>query len=161
MIEKPIKELTITRAFDAPASIVWKAWTDQNLVKKWWGPMGVTNPTCIWEAKPNGRINIIMEAGKELSPLAGQKWPMNGSFKEVTPKNKLVFTSNAIDEKQEALIESIVTVNFKELEGKTNMNLHVVVTKAVEGKTKEMLEGMNAGWNQQVDKLAELAESLR
>ena len=45
------KELTITRTFDAPRDLVWKAWTDEKMVKKWWGPRGVTNPTCEWGRK--------------------------------------------------------------------------------------------------------------
>ncbi|MDE1857052.1 MAG: SRPBCC domain-containing protein [Candidatus Micrarchaeota archaeon] len=155
MENKPIRELVITRTFDAPLDLVWKAWTDQRMVKRWWGPRGVTNPVCEWDPRPNGRINIVMEAGKELGPMAGQRWPMNGTFKEVTPRSRLVFMSNAIDEKQEALLENIVTVDFKESGGKTEMRLHIAVTRAVKGKTEFMLQGMEMGWKQQIDKLAE------
>lgn len=160
MAGKPIRELTIERTFDAPRELVWKAWTDQELVQKWWGPIGVTNPVCVWVAKPNGKIDIVMEAGKELGPFAGQKWPMNGMFREVTPQSRLVFTSNAIDDRQEALLENIVTVDFEDAGEKTKMRIHIAVTKAVEGKTKAMLEGMHAGWNQQTEKLVELVNRM-
>ena len=40
------KELTLTREFTAPVDMVFKAWTDQELVRQWWGPNGVTNPVC-------------------------------------------------------------------------------------------------------------------
>lgn len=43
------KELTLTRVFDAPRETVWKYWTDANLIQQWWGPNGVTNPTCVNE----------------------------------------------------------------------------------------------------------------
>jgi uncharacterized protein YndB with AHSA1/START domain len=156
---KPIKELVITRTFNAPRELVWKAWTDADLVKKWWGPRGVTNPTCEWDPRPNGKINIVMLAGGELGNFAGQKWPMNGTFIEVIPKSRLVFTSNAIDDRQEALIENEVTVDLEEMGDKTRMRLRIVVTRAVQGKTEMMLQGMEMGWNQQIDKLGEQLET--
>ena len=158
---KPIRELAITRTLDAPRELVWKAWTDQKLVQKWWGPRGVTNPTCVWEARTDGKIDIVMLAGEELGPLAGQKWPMNGAFKEVTPQSRLVFTSNAIDEHQEALLENVITVDFEEVGGKTKMTVRIAVTKAVPGKTESMLGGMAQGWNQQTDKLVELVNGMK
>jgi uncharacterized protein YndB with AHSA1/START domain len=44
MADELKKELTITRIFDASRDLVWKAWTDQKILQKWWGPRGVTNP---------------------------------------------------------------------------------------------------------------------
>ncbi len=69
------KDLIITRTFDVPRELAWKAWTDPKLMAKWWGPRGVTNPTCKLNAKPGGEIYIVMLAGKELGNFAGQKWP--------------------------------------------------------------------------------------
>ena len=152
---KAIRELTITRVFDAPRDLVWRAWTDQSLIQKWWGPRGVTNPTCEWDARPKGRINIVMLAGKELGPAAGQKWPMEGTFIEVSPKSRLVFTSNAIDETKNALLENEVTVELQDMGEKTKITIRIAVTKAVPGKTEFMLQGMEMGWNQQTDKLGE------
>ena len=148
------KEVAIARVFDAPVELVWKAWTEQDLIKKWWGPRGVTNPTCEWDARPGGKINIVMLAGKELGSAAGMKWPMRGAFKEVTPKRRLVFTSDAIDDVQDILISTDVVVDFKDLNGKTKMDIRMMVTKA--GPKSEMaLRGMEMGWNQQIDKLGE------
>ncbi|MDE1871126.1 MAG: SRPBCC domain-containing protein [Candidatus Micrarchaeota archaeon] len=155
------RELTITRTFDAPRNLVWRAWTDRNIVQKWWGPKGVTNPTCEWDPRPKGRINIVMQAGKEMGDFAGQRWPMDGKFIEVTPETRLVFTSRAIDERQEALVENMVTVELEERAGKTFMKLHIVVTKADAGRAKMMLEGMEMGWNSQSDKLVEEVHRMR
>ncbi|MDE1866028.1 MAG: SRPBCC domain-containing protein [Candidatus Micrarchaeota archaeon] len=152
------KELTITRVFDAPRDLVWKAWTDQRLVKKWWGPSGVTNPTCEWNPKPGGEIYIVMLAGKELGQAAGMKWPMKDTFKEVKPQSRLVFVGGALDDVDRAsdtFIENEVTVDFEDLGGKTRMNLRVVVTKAGGPKAAAALQGMTQGWNQQIDKLGE------
>ncbi len=156
---KPIRELTIERTFNAPRDLVWKAWTDQKLVQKWWGPSGVTNPTCVWEAKPGGKIDIVMLAGKELGNFAGQKWPMNGQFKEVTPQSRLVFTSNALDDVKNALLENLVTVDMQDVNGKTKLKIHIAVTKAqTKSQVEFMLQGMEQGWNQQTDKLAAMVE---
>lgn len=152
------KELTITRTFDAPVGIVWKAWTDQKLVAKWWGPRGVTNPICEWDARPGGKIYIVMLAGKELGPAEGMKWPMKGKFEEVVPRSRLVYTSGALDDvdrESNTFIEQTVTVEFEDLGGKTRMNLHILVTMTKGPKASSAIKGMTMGWNQQIDKLAE------
>src|SRR5271157_1381916 len=92
-MEKPIKELTIKRTFDAPRELVWKAWTDPKLLKQWFGPRGVTNPICEVDARKGGIIYIVMEAGEELGPAKGMRWPMKGKFDEVVPYERFVFTA--------------------------------------------------------------------
>jgi uncharacterized protein YndB with AHSA1/START domain len=94
------KELTITRTFNSQRELVWEAWTDPKLVAKWWGPRGVTNPICELDTSPGGAIYIVMLAGKELGNLAGQEWPMKGTFKELTPPERLAYTSEALDDKK-------------------------------------------------------------
>jgi uncharacterized protein YndB with AHSA1/START domain len=159
MADELKKELTITRIFDASRDLVWKAWTDQKILQKWWGPRGVTNPICEWDARPGGKIYIVMLAGKELGTAEGMKWPMKGTFKEVIPQNRLVFVGGALDDVDrgsDTFIEHEVTVDFEDLGGKTKMNLHVVITKAEGPKAPAALQGMTEGWNQQIDKLSEL-----
>jgi len=146
--------LSITRTINAPLDKVWQAWTDQTEVKKWWGPRGVTNPTCEWEAKSGGKINIVMLAGAELGEMAGQEWPMTGEFKEVTPKEKLVFTSSAIMGGK-PILENLCVVTFEEQGGQTLLSVNVVVTKTTP-EAEGPLKGMATGWNQQIDKLTEI-----
>ncbi|MBU6370974.1 MAG: SRPBCC domain-containing protein [Patescibacteria group bacterium] len=147
------RELTLSRLLDAPIEKVWRAWTDPKSVAVWWGPQGVTNPVCEWNAKAGGIIHIVMLAGKELGPLAGQRWPMRGIFKEVVPNTRLVFTNKAVDEKDETLIDGSTTVTFKSVGAKMEMTVHIIAA----GKApvaEQMLAGMETGWNQQLDKLA-------
>ena len=157
MEDESKKELRITRVFDASVDIVWKAWTDQKLIQKWWGPRGVTNPICEWDAKPGGKIYIVMLAGKELGPAEGTKWPMKGTFKEVVPKSRIVFVGGAMDDvdrNSETFIEQEITVDFEDLGDKTKMNLHLIITKSGGPKAAAALQGMTQGWNQQIEKLA-------
>ncbi len=162
MENEPKRELNITRTFDAPLELVWNAWTDPKIVARWWGPRGVTNPTCEVDARPGGKINIVMLAGKELGPAAGMKWPMIGTFKEVKPQSRLVITGGAADEVQNIFLETEVVVDFKESGEKTMMNIHVVVTKINNAeRAMAAIKGMEAGWNQQTDKLGEELARMR
>ena len=147
------RELTIVRVFDAPRERVWEAWTNPKQLQAWWGPRGVTNPTCEFEAHPAGKIHIVMLAGKELGPLSGQEWPMTGTVVEVTPPEKLVYTSEAIVGGKPVL-ENLCTMKLEEEGGKTTMTLEVVVTKATP-EAAGPLSGMKMGWTQTIDKLGE------
>jgi uncharacterized protein YndB with AHSA1/START domain len=121
------------------------------LVQQWWGPNGVTNPTCVWESKQGGNIHIVMLAGQELGPMAGQEWPMTGKFEELQEPEKLIYSSNAIMGGKPVL-ETRTTVTLEEVDGKTNMTVHIVVTMTTP-EAAGPLQGMEMGWNQQLDKL--------
>ena len=142
-----IKELTLTRVFDAPRERVWQAWTDAKLVAQWWGPNGFTNPVCEVDARVGGAIVIHMSGFGMLAP-------MTGVFKEVVKPERLVFTNNAFFEVPPVtpIIEGITTVTFEDLGGKTRVTVHNGVFKASPTAT-QALEGMEPGWNQQLDKL--------
>jgi len=149
------RELTLVKEFDAPRELVWKFWTDPELLAKWWGPRGVTNPECEVDLRPGGTIRVVMLAGAELGELAGQRWPMQGTFKEVVEPEKLVFVNQALSEEGEVLIDGLTTVTFEEQGGKTKMTLHTVA-RAVAPPAEQMIAGMNEGWSQSLDKLTEL-----
>jgi uncharacterized protein YndB with AHSA1/START domain len=150
-VEENKKELVMTRVFDAPAELVYKAWTDPKMVAQWWGPFGVFTPVCEVDAKVGGKIHIVMEAGEELGEHKGTQWPMEGEFVELDEPKKIVFTSNAINEGK-VILEHQTTVTFDEVDGKTTMKVHVVVTKILPG-SEFAIAGMEQGWNSQFDKL--------
>lgn len=141
------------RTLNASREHVWKAWTDPKELAQWWGPNGVTIPTSEIDLRVGGHIHIVMLAGKEMGPLAGQKWPMNGVFKEIVEFEKLVFSNNAVDEEGNILLSGETVVTFEVEDGKTKLT---VVTSAEGDKpgTEMMLQGMEPGWNQQLDKLS-------
>ena len=149
------KELTLERTFDAPRDLVFKAWTDPKMVQEWWGPQGFTNPICEVDPKAGGIIHIVMEDSAGLI-AKGSRYPMKGEFREVDEPHKLVFTSSAIMNDKE-ILTNLVTVTFDEVDGKTKMIAHIVVTHA-EPEAEMPLRGMEMGWNQQLDKLAEFLQ---
>ena len=140
------------------AATVWKAWTDPRIVTKWWGPRGVTIPTCEVDARVGGKINIVMLAGKEMGPAAGQEWPMTGTFEEVTPQDRLVFSANALQDRRgsRTLLETRTAVTFNDFQGKTKLTIHIVLTRSSDTpEAKFAIQGMEGGWRQSFDKLGE------
>jgi uncharacterized protein YndB with AHSA1/START domain len=144
------REATITRTFDAPRELVFKAWTDPQHVAQWWGPKYFSNTVCELDARPGGAIRIHMRGPD------GTVYPMKGVFREVVPPERLVFTSSTFEnEEGNPQLEATHTVTFEDQGGKTKLTLHAVITKAGPG-TEMALSGMEVGWNQSFDKLAEL-----
>jgi len=151
-MEEAHKELTLTRVLNAPRETVWKYWTDETLMTKWWGPNGVTVPTCRLDPKPNGEIYIVMLAGETLGPMKGQEWPMTGTFQTLEKPAKIVYTSEAILNGK-PFLEAHTTVTLEEIgSDKTKMIIHIVITKTTP-QASGALAGMETGWNQQLDKL--------
>lgn len=144
------KEVNITRIFNAPRQLVWKAWTDEKMMTEWFSPRGFTNSGCKLDPRPGGVFQICMD-----HPQFPNHWS-KGEFVEVKEPEKIVFTSKAfIDDSGTAKIETINTVILEEVAGKTKLTLHAVVVKAAPDM-KFALDGMNQGWNESIDKLEEL-----
>ena len=153
----PVRTLTLTRILDAPREMVFRAWTDPVQVQKWWGPKDFTNPICEWNAKPGGKIRVVMRASDEIAKAMGfRDSPMGGEFHEVDPPKRLVFTTTAFeDDAGNAKLRNLNTVTFEEQNGKTKMTLHVEVQYAAP-EMAAALDGMEMGWSQSLDKLADL-----
>jgi uncharacterized protein YndB with AHSA1/START domain len=149
------REIKIVRTFNAPRALVWQMWTDPAHIAQWWGPRGFTNPVCEWDARPGGRLHVLMRASEEIAKMIGRAdHPMTGEFTEVVPVERLAFVSTAVDDAGKPLLEALTTVHFAERSGKTEMVLHASAKGLVDIATR-MLEGMEAGWTQSIDKLDE------
>ncbi len=151
----PVRELVLTRTFDAPRSLVFKAWIDPKHLARWWGPRGFTNPVCEVDVRPGGGIRIDMRGPD------GTVYPMTGVFHEIVEPERLVFACSAhADEAGNPGLEVINTVTFAEQDGKTTLTLHAVVVKAVFPAAAAPIEGMEVGWTQSLERLeAEVAKA--
>jgi uncharacterized protein YndB with AHSA1/START domain len=131
------REFTITRVYDAPRELVWKAWTDPEHVARWFGPRGITTPrsTITMDVRPGGTFELTM-----VSDDDGTEYPSGGTFLEVQAPERLVWRDRDID--------MTVTITFADLGDRTEMTCHVV------GETG----GAEAydGWSTMLDKLGEL-----
>ena len=141
--------VTLTRVFDAPRVLVWKAWTDSKMMARWFGPRSFTNPVCELDVRVGGSLRIVMRGPD------GNDYPMKGVFREVIAPERLVFTNIAVDKDGKHLLEGETTVTFAESNNKTTLTLrtHAVGLVPI---APQMLAGMEAGWTQSIDKLEEL-----
>jgi uncharacterized protein YndB with AHSA1/START domain len=163
--KKPAKktkesELVITRIFDAPRELVWKAWTESERVKRWWGPKGFTAPFCRINLRVGGTYLYCMQ-----SPEGRDYWS-TGLYREIVPPDRIVCTDRFADEKGNVVPAShygmsgdwprelVVTVTFEEQEGRTKFTLRYTGFPA-----GEMRVLATAGWNESFDKLAEFLRS--
>ena len=153
------KALTITRTFDVPPELVWKAWTDPELAKRWWGPKGFTAPIIRIDLRVGGKYLYDMRSPE------GQDFWSTGVYREIVPFRRMVITDNFADEMGNVVPAShygmtgewpkelLVTLTFEELKGKTKFTLlHDGLPPG------EMTESAKAGWNESFDKLEKVIE---
>jgi uncharacterized protein YndB with AHSA1/START domain len=146
------REVTIVRIFDAPRDLVFAAWTDPRHMAQWFGPKHWTNPVCELDVKPGGAWRIVMRAPN------GGDYPCGGVYREIVAGERLVFTNNALDTAGNLLLEGLTSVTFADENGKTKITL-VTRAKGLVPQAPYMLEGMEAGWSQSLDKLAQALEA--
>lgn len=107
------KDLVFTCIFDAPRDLVFKARTEAEHLKRWWGAAWIRESRLRSGSAAGGAIRIAMR-GPE-----GTIYPMTGIYREVVEPERLVFTSAALDEKGNPLFEVLNMVTFAEHGGKT------------------------------------------
>lgn len=149
-------EILITREFDAPARLVWKAWTTPELVKRWWHSNRGTMMTADIDLRVGGRWRWVMTAD------GGFEVGFHGEYREIVPDERLVYTevfegAPLAEDGEEAAIN---TVTLTERNGRT------LVANLVKTRTKEVRDiiinsGMEAGMQDAFDLLEEVAQSLR
>ena len=148
--------LVITRVFDAPRELVWKAWTQPQRFVRWWGPKGFTVPFCKIDLHPGGVMHFCMR-----SPEGRDFWN-KGVFREVVEPERIVSTDSFSDEEGNLVqpahygmspdwpAETLLTVTFAEHEGKTKRTLRHDVPEPLAERN-----GAQQGWTETLDRLAE------
>ena len=141
-------ELTITRVFDAPRELVFKAWTQPAHLQRWWGPHAFTNPVCEVDLRVGGTWKIVMRFTRD-----GSEHTSTGEYREIVPPERLVFTNIALDKDGNRLLEGLTTVILEELGDKTKLTLQTRM-KGLVPYADRMLDGMEPGWTQSLERLA-------
>ena len=142
------REVVITRVIDAPRELVFKAWIDPKRMAQWWGPRGFTNPICELDARVGGAWRIVMR-----SP-AGIEYPCGGVYREIVEPERLVVTNIATDNQGNPVLDGLTTVIFAQHGGKTKLTLQTRAV-AVVAHAAAYLAGMEVGWTQSLERLAE------
>jgi len=143
-----VPDLVITRIYDAPRALVFSLWTNPEHLAEWWGPRGFTNPVCKADARVGGAIRIHMRGPD------GRTYRMTGTFHDVVAPERLVFSSVVPDENGKTLFEIRNAVLFEDAGGKTKLTLRATVIAKTDAAAP-YLAGMNQGWSQSLDRLAE------
>lgn len=139
------RELEVTRLFDAPARMVFKAWSDPALFRRWWMPKSVTGVSlvsCEMDVRTGGKYKLEFGAGE------GDTMAFYGKYLDVVPDRKIVWTN---DEGEEG---AVTTVTFDERDGGTLVTFHE--TYPSKEALDEAMQGSAAGLPEQLDQLAEL-----
>ena len=138
------REILVTRTFNAPARIVFEAWTKPELFKRWWVPksMGMSLLSCDMDVRVGGKYRLVFAHGDAQSAFFG-------TYKEVTPHSRLAWTNEERDE------GSVTTVTFEERGGNTLLAMHELYP------SKEALDAAGTGAaDATVETFAQLDELL-
>ncbi len=136
--------LVLTRVFDAPRELVFKAWTDPEHAAHWWGPQGMAVTIIQMDVRPGGVWSRRMRA-----PDGAEYWP-RGVYKEVVPPERLAFTYVTADIHGKPGHETLVTLTFEELGAKTRLTLHQADFASV--KSRDSHQG---GWTSCLERFAD------
>lgn len=152
-------QIVVSRSFDAPLELLWKAWTEPEHFMKWYGPKGFTSPSCEIDLTVGGRHLWSMKSPD------GMEMYYTGTYKEIVSMERIVYSDSLSDAQGNVMSPSAmgmpegspmsmdVTVTFAHEDGKTT----VTVSHAGFGEGGDRA-GM--GWEQAFDKLtAVLAEA--
>jgi uncharacterized protein YndB with AHSA1/START domain len=147
------RELTVTRTFNAPAHIVFDAWTKPELLKRWWAPksFGVSLFECEQDVRVGGAYRFAFGRDPKTPEV------FSGRYLEVDPPSRLVLTQ--VYERMAEVGEVVVTATFEESQGRTRLTLRQLFPskKALDGALRS---GMERGMRVTLDQLDELVASM-
>jgi uncharacterized protein YndB with AHSA1/START domain len=150
------KELRFERSYAAPVDAVWRAWTEADRLRAWWGPDKTTVADCEIDLRIGGRIYVVTEASEAMGKYAGTRWPMEGTFTRIEEPQRLTYDARSWTEGKEAT-ETIRHTNDLTLAGDgetTVLSLHVSITDITRGvKATLATFGMKWGYKSQLDAL--------
>lgn len=158
--QKQENVLNIERTFNAPATKVWKTWTEPKLIKQWWGPEHFTGSFAKNELKVGGKYLFAMRA-----PDKKDYWS-TGTYLEIQPQKKIVATDSFSNKKGEIVDpktyglpadvprEMLLTVIFEEV-SPTQTKLSIKQA----GMPESMSANAMSGWKTSLDKFAQLVEA--
>ena len=141
-------ELLIVRDFDAPASLMFKLWSDPVHFRNWMGPEGFDCPEAEIDFRVGGRYRGVIRHKGDLSGFGGE-------YREIEPNTRLVFTWQW-DGGPSKDVESLVTITFREQGDRTTMTFHQMRFVSVERRDSHV-----GGWNSLFNKLAAYAAKTK
>lgn len=151
LIEVQDREVTMTRVFDAPRELVFRAYTDPELMPRWWGPRNLTTTVDKMDVRPGGEWRFVHHAPD------GSEYAFRGEYREVVPPDRLVNTFEYEGMPGHVIVD---TATFEEYEGKTKLTV-VSLFASIEDRDGMLATGMEEGGKETWDRLAELLAELQ
>src|SRR5205809_156296 len=143
-------QILITREFDAPKELVWRAYTEPDLVRRWWHANRGEMTVCDIDLRPGGGWRYVM-----VTP-DGDEVAFHGQYREVVPYERIVST-----EVYEGVpdAEAVDTIEFTEADGRTTITL-LVQHQRKEHRDMHIESGMENGLQDALDLLEQVAQSI-
>ena len=146
--------VAVTRLLDAPRERVFECWTQAAHLAHWFGPQGFSIHSCETDPRPGGVFRLCMR-----SPEGVDYW-VHGAYREVVAPERLVVHCCADDAKGVKRLDEVIIVTFASEGGRTRLTLHA--TAAGSGDVAgRMLEGMEQGWSETLERLRGRSNSIR
>jgi uncharacterized protein YndB with AHSA1/START domain len=149
-------ELVLTRLIDTPREKLFRCWTEPTLLKQWFAPKPYTVPIAELDFRVGGASRIVMRSPE------GQDIPCPGTYLEIVPNRKLVFTDAYTGDwmpKTDGKPFMTAIISFEDEDGKTRYTATVRHWSAEDKKTHEDM-GFHGGWAICADQLAALAKKI-
>ncbi|TCS92610.1 SRPBCC domain-containing protein [Hazenella coriacea] len=158
------RELILERVFDAPRELVFKAFSEAEHLKHWWGPRGWTLTVCNIDFRPGGIWHYCMKCIDENQGdfYGNESWG-KAIYKEIVEAEKIAYVDSFSDaecNEVEGMPECEITMTFVEHEGKTKLVCRTQYASAEALKTVLDM-GMEQGITETWDRLAEHLQSLQ
>lgn len=139
------REFVMTRVFDAPRELVFKAYTNPETISQWWGQRASTTIVDKMDVRPGGVWRYIQRAAD------GTEYAFHGEYREITPSERVVNTFEFEGMPGHVVLDS---ATFEDLDGKTKLTV-ISLFDSVEDRDGMLESGMEAGANETWDRLAE------
>jgi uncharacterized protein YndB with AHSA1/START domain len=143
-------QILITREFDAPRHLVYRAYTTPELIKRWWaGERGEVTSAEV-DLRPGGTWRYVMTAN------GGFEVAFHGEYQEIVPDERIV-TTDVFEGMPDAA--ALTTTTFAEKDGRTTLSM-LVEHSSPEYRDAHISSGMEGGMQESMDKLEQVARSL-
>ncbi|WP_349828762.1 SRPBCC family protein [Brevibacterium litoralis] len=148
--------ITLARTFDAPADLVWRAWTDPALARRWWHPFDARirggRPTI--DPRVGGEFSYVMKGAPEGSVPVAAEAPVRGIYRVLEPERRLVADWSYRPDSPEARIDAVLTVDLSPTaHGLTRMDFTLDVTHAPAGADVTEEGPVGQGWSEAFEQL--------
>jgi uncharacterized protein YndB with AHSA1/START domain len=150
------EQILITREFNAPKDLVYKAYTEPELVKRWWSGQRGEMTSCEIDLRVGGTWRYVMVATN------GFEVAFHGEYRDLVPNERIVTTEvyEGLPEDQQPEEDVVNIVSFTEADGRTTLTL-LVQTPGKEVRDAIINSGMEGGMQEGMDLLEQVAISLR